>query len=342
MRKISEWTGACLPVAKGFENHIAESGSSSQVGDGGFGNATNSVGRAVTGLAVALLLIAAVSHATWNLILKRVEQGSGGPVFVWLFGTVSTLLYAPLTIYVAFRQAGPQGQPGHPSSPGSGGLWVLIVSGIVHLSYYLLLQHGYRRADFSLVYPLARGTGPLLATAGAVALLGERPSAVALFGALLVSGSIYLLSGGSDRSRGTQKGLGIGLLIGVNIAAYTLWDKYAVSHVMLAPILLDRGANTVTMLLLTPYAIRQWKTVKAVWRANRRAVLAVAALSPLSYILVLQALTFTPASYIAPAREVSILFGTLMGMRLLGEGVSRKRLTGAVGMVVALAALALG
>ena len=140
----------------------------------------------------------------------------------------------------------------------------------------------------------------------------------------------------------SQNGLAIGLLIGVNIAVYTLWDKHAVSNLMVAPLLLDRGANIVLTLLLTPYAVSQWAKVKALWRANRKAVLAVAGLSPLSYILVLQALTFTPASYIAPAREVSILFGTLMGMRLLDEGVSRKRLTGAIGMVVALVALTLG
>lgn len=291
----------------------------------------------MTGLALALLLVAAVGHATWNFVLKRVEQGGrGGPAFIWLLGVVSAVLYAPLMVYEALQQAS------RPAAPGVGSYWVVIVSGLIHLSYYLILQRGYQIGDLSLVYPLARGTGPLLATAGAIVLFGERPTATALAGAALVSASIVLLAGGLRRSGGSRRGLGVGLLIGVNIAAYTLWDSYGVGHVRVPPLLLDRGANIIVTLLLTPFAAARWDQVKSVWRTSRNAVLAVSVLSPLSYILVLQALTFTPASYIAPAREVSILFGTLMGMRWLKEGFTWKRLAGALGMVAALAALSIG
>jgi drug/metabolite transporter (DMT)-like permease len=136
--------------------------------------------------------------------------------------------------------------------------------------------------------------------------------------------------------------VGYGLLTGALIAAYTLWDKYAVSTVLIAPLIYDWLNSLSRSILLTPFAIRHRATLRRDWRQYWRQALIVAVLSPLAYIMVLTALVFTPVSYVAPAREISILFGTIMGARLLAEGDPGRRLLAASGMVAGVIALAIG
>jgi drug/metabolite transporter (DMT)-like permease len=96
------------------------------------------------------------------------------------------------------------------------------------------------------------------------------------------------------------------------------------------------------MLVLGPYAIKRWVEVKHQWQINRKLAIGVAVFNPLSYILVLTALVFTPVSYVAPAREISILFGTLMGTHILSEGHSRRRIISACIMIIGVIGLSLG
>lgn len=133
-----------------------------------------------------------------------------------------------------------------------------------------------------------------------------------------------------------------GLLTGMFIAAYTLWDKQAVAVLVIPPILLDWSANAVRALLLTLVAARRRKRVGEICRSCRPKVLGATLLSPLSYILALTALVFTPVSYVAPAREISILTGVLMAASLLSEGGAKRRVLAASAMVLGVAALALG
>ena len=133
-----------------------------------------------------------------------------------------------------------------------------------------------------------------------------------------------------------------GLLTGAFIAAYTIWDKHAVSALLIPPLLQSWVTTLVTTGLLTPLAVRHRGKVLAIWREHKIEAFGVAVLSPLSYILVLTALVFTPVSYVAPAREISILIGAAMGASLLAEGDVRRRLAAATVMVLGFAALALG
>jgi drug/metabolite transporter (DMT)-like permease len=133
-----------------------------------------------------------------------------------------------------------------------------------------------------------------------------------------------------------------GILTGVIIAGYTVWDKQAVSRFMIPPVLLDWSFSLGRTLVLSPYAIRRWDEVKHQWKINKRPTIGVAVLNPLSYILVLTAMIFTPVSYVAPAREVSILFGTLMGAKILEEEDARRRILGASIMIAGVIALGLG
>lgn len=291
----------------------------------------------MTLLALALVLAAGSFHATWNLLAKRASSGVSGPAFVWLCTALSTLIFAPVAAIVLSENP----------HVGTLGLLFMLGTGILHTGYFLSLQEGYRVGDLSMIYPLARGTGPLLASAAAIALFDERPGPLGAAGILLIVSGVFLLAWEPDSgSRGSARkkwlGMAFGLLTGVFIASYTLWDKYAVSDLSLSPILYYWASLLVEVLLLTPLALRDKEKVRAAWRAHWLETLGVAVLSPFSYVLVLIALVFTPVSQVAPAREISILIGTLMGGRLLAEGGLRQRLVASGLMVVGIAALAVG
>jgi len=286
----------------------------------------------MTGSALTLILAAAVTHATWNFLNKH---AGGHATFTWLVAVLSALLYAPaaITIIEVWRRQ-------------IDFITVGIVAGsaALHTAYFLLLNQGYRVGDLSLVYPLARGTGPLLSSVAAISFLGERPSVIALVGALLIVGGAVILTTNLDRLRqsGAQEALLYALITGLFIAAYTLWDKQAVSHFGVVPLVLDWGANVGRALFLTPIALKYSDQAVAEWLEHKYEAIGCAVLIPLAYILVLTAMQFTPVSYVAPAREISILIGTVMGTRLLGEGDVRRRLAGACAMVLGVVALAVG
>jgi drug/metabolite transporter (DMT)-like permease len=286
----------------------------------------------MTGLAVSLVLGAALVHAGWNYLLKK---SGGGIGFVWLFAALSSLFYAPLAIGIVLLQ------DFHFTTEAFG---FLAASALLHTAYYLLLDRGYRFGDLSVVYPLARATGPFLTVLVAITLLGERPGAVALAGAALVVGGAFFLAASPARLReaGAWRAVAFALLTGCMIASYTVVDKQAVSVALIPPILQDWGANLGRVLVLTPLALRRKEQIKAAWAGQRKAVILVALLCPLSYILVLSAMVFTPVSYVAPAREISILFAALMGAHWLRESDATRRIAAAVTMALGVVALALG
>lgn len=283
-------------------------------------------------LAIALVLIAAVLHATWNYLAKRCY---GGVPFVWLYGTIAMLVYAPLALILIATT---------PITFGATQLAILLGTALLHLIYFLLLTRGYQVADLSLVYPLARGTGPLLATIGAILLLGEQPTVLALAGATLIGVGIFILTGDPRKLRqaGAGQGIRFALMTGTMIAIYTLWDKQAVAVYLIPPLLLDWGSNVTHSIALLPLVRPRWMAVQREWHDHRFRVIAVAILSPLAYILVLTALSFSPVSYVAPMRESSVLIGALMGARLLAEGDTRRRATGAAVIVAGVIAIGLG
>src|SRR5882724_3856548 len=288
----------------------------------------------MTTLALTLILVAAVLHATWNYCAKR---ASGGLPFVFVVNLIIGLCYVPvLAIYFWWK---------HPVMPAGVVPWIL-GSGVLKASYALFLQRGYRTGDFSLIYPLARGTGPLISTLGAIALLGERPSPLALAGGLVIIAAVFFLMDGTKifhESRAhLRTALNYGVLSGVFIAAYTLWDRRGVGALGVPPVLYDAGTAFTLLALITPFALRRRDEVAREWRENRLWAFGVALLSPVAYILVLTALSFTPVSYVAPAREVSIVIGAFIGARVLKESDGVRRVWAAVAMAAGVIALALG
>lgn len=285
----------------------------------------------MTILAIGLVLFSAVLHATWNLLAKRAQ---GDASFTWLYDVLALVIFAPVVFVFILL------------SHTSFSVWTagfIIVSGLLELAYFLLLQRGYRVGDLSLVYPLARGTGPLLATAVAILVLQEHPTPLALLGTGCVIGGVMLIAWGPQRLSEKRSRLAVlyGILTGCCIAGYTLWDKEALSVGHLAPLVLYYGTVCLCVPVLTPFALHHWQDVRFHWRVHRLEAFGIAVLGTISYVLVLTALVFTPVSYIAPSREISVLFGALLGTRLLAEGETKRRLLAAGIIVVGIVALAL-
>jgi drug/metabolite transporter (DMT)-like permease len=247
----------------------------------------------MTTLALVLVLCSAVIHASWNYLAKRV---GGGVTFVWLFAALSGLIYAPLGIGIIILQKPVLGLPQ---------IGFVAVSALIHLTYFTLLSRGYRVGDLSLVYPLARGTGPLLSTFAAILFLGERPTVIAVCGAALIGVGVFVLTGNPRKFREAGNGSAVvyALLTGLTIAMYTLWDKQGVTLMLIPPLLYDWLSNTIRVAALAPYALSKRHEVIQYWREHKREALGVALLSPLSYILMLTALTISPISYVAPGKS---------------------------------------
>lgn len=285
--------------------------------------------------ALALVLTGAICHALWNIIAKK---ASGGLVFVWLFGLVSVVAAAPFSAWVYWNQ--PQ--------QFDGVMWLAALSsGLVHVLYSLVLQQGYRVSDFSVVYPVARGTGPMLSVLAAVVLLNERPSALGWLGVAAVLAGIFMSAGAAEILHGDkrlrQRHLGVlwGVLTGIFIATYTVIDGWAIKSLAMAPLLFYGVGLLFRTVLLTPFALRQPGALRSQWQTQRQAIMVVGLLSPAAYTLVLFAVQLAPLSYVAPVREISMLIGTLFGAKLLKESVKPSQIVGAALMLGGVAALAL-
>ena len=293
----------------------------------------------MTPLALALVLAAALCHATWNLVAKK---AGGGNAFVLMSAILVGIVWGPVVVWVGLQELG-QWALVH---------WALVLtSALIHVLYFRTLLHGYAVSDLTVVYPVARGSGPLLSTLGAVVVLGETVSVLGVAGALAVVGGVFLIAGGPAFLRKAQdpqqrervvSGLRWGALTGLFIAAYTVVDGYAVKVMLISPILVDYVGNVLRIPVMLPFALKKPAEFVNAWRTQWRAALVVAVLGPLSYVMVLYAVRMAPLSHVAPAREVSMLFAALAGGTLLGESDRLLRFVGALAMAAGVIALALG
>lgn len=277
--------------------------------------------------ALALVLFGALCHATWNVVAKK---SGGGLPFVWLFGMVSVIAAMPVAAW-AWQT--------HPQQFDTLMWAAALGSGLIHVLYSLILQQGYRVADFAVVYPVARGSGPMLTVLLSVLLLGERPSLLGGASIAAILAGVFISAGGTDLFSGNtpsrrRQGVFWGLLTGLFIAAYTLLDGWAIRSLGMAPILFYAVGLAFRSLLLAPFALRQPARLAEQWRLHRRAILIVGILSPLAYLLVLFALQRAPLSYVAPVREISMLLGTFVGARRLQEALKPSQYVGAIVMLL--------
>lgn len=272
--------------------------------------------------ALLLVLGAAFAHAGWNVIAHR-SSGTGLP-FLWWGSIASVAVWGvavPLTGGI-----GPGGWAGLAAGAG--------VSAVLHVGYMLLLQRGYAVGDLSTVYATARGTGPLLTVLIAIVVLGERPAPLALVGVLVVLLGIVAIGWigrpGSAARTGAMTGavparrridpaLAYGLATGVAIAAYTIWDAHALRAYELSPVAFMVGCTALEIPIFTVAVWRRRRELRPTLRAQRWRLLAFGVLSPLSYILVLEAVTIAPVALVAPVREVSVVLVSLVGAFVFRE-----------------------
>lgn len=296
-------------------------------------------------LSFSLVILAGLIHALWNIAAKK----AGGDVrFVGFTSILLMLIWAPVGIYFGWDVV-----------PHWGWYeWLLVgVSGILHVVYFITLLRGYRKSDLTVVYPLARGFGPLLSSTTAILFLGEHISLIGALGIAAVIGGVFLITGGPGlvrllRGQTTQaqknteqvqrirNGVFYGLLTGAMIASYTVLDGYAVKVALISPILVDYFGNFVRIGVLLPSLLQDRAATVQAWRAEWKYALLVGTVSPISYVLVLFAMQTAPLSHVAPAREVSMLFAALIGGHLLREGDRVQRLIGA--FCIAAGVIALG
>jgi drug/metabolite transporter (DMT)-like permease len=289
--------------------------------------------------ALALVVLAGLIHASWNIAAKK----AGGDVrFACFSALVMMVVWAPVGLWLGWQQV----------PLWNATAWALVgFSGVLHVVYFVVLLRGYRKADLTVVYPLARGSGPLMSAMVAIVFLGEQISALGFAGIAGVIVGVFLIAGGPgllrqahapEQRQRVRKGMAYGLLTGVFIASYTVVDGYAVKVLMLSPILLDYFGNFVRLVFLVPTVLRDRPAARLLWLAQWKYAAVVGIVSPVSYVLVLYAMQTAPLSHVAPAREVSMLFAALMGGQLLGEGDRVARLIGAACIGLGVMALALG
>ena len=289
--------------------------------------------------ALALVVLAGFIHASWNIAAKKAD---GDVRFVAFTALVLMVFWAPVGVWVGWQQL-----------PLWGVIeWALVLaSALIHVGYFIVLLRGYRKADLTVVYPLARGSGPLLSSMVAIVFLGEQISALGLVGILGVVCGVFLIAGGPglwkaahdpQQQARVRTGIFYGASTGLFIASYTVIDGYAVKVALMSPILVDYVGNLLRLVFLLPTLLRERPVVAQMWRKQRRYALIVGIFSPVSYVLVLYAMQVAPLSHVAPAREVSMLFAALLGGHLLGEKDRGPRILGAALIAMGVMALGLG
>jgi drug/metabolite transporter (DMT)-like permease len=268
--------------------------------------------------ALILVLIAAILHASWNLVLKQARYKQ---VFLWWSLLIGTLCFA--TIF-ASRLALP--------------LWIwpyVLSSAAMEAFYMVTLTIAYDIDDFSLVYPIARGAAPALLVVWTTLFLKEPPSLIGLLGILVLVSGLVLVGGGSiwprlSHTTVSARGILAALMAALCISIYSAIDGAAVRLVPALPYTILVLA--LSALLFAPVVILRYgsRLLLRELNTNWRRIVPVGLAMLLTYILVLQAYTFSRVSYAGAVREVSVVLGALAGWLWLREGFGVVRTVGAL------------
>jgi drug/metabolite transporter (DMT)-like permease len=255
-------------------------------------------------LVFSAVLAAAACHAGWNALLKLNLEPALATALVAM---ASGLVAVPFVLVAGLPDAA---------------AWPYVAASVVvHIGYYLALAEAYRHGDLGHVYPIARGSAPLVTAVIAAAILGEAPGAFGWAGITVLAAGIVLLAvrGGRSARRLDARSVGFALLTSASITAYTLVDgtgaRAAGSAAAYAAwLFLMSGA------VMTLYGF--WRVGPSLGRhlaANWPTALGGAALSTAAYAIAIWAMTVAPIALVAALRETSVLFATLLSTLLLRE-----------------------
>jgi drug/metabolite transporter (DMT)-like permease len=324
--------------------------------------------------AIVLVLAAAIAHASWNLFGKQ-AAATGAACFIWLLAVGVTGIYLPVVAVTAFVTHPRLTCLNWLFLAGTGvlhaGYFLFLQLGyrLGDLSVGYPIGRGTGAMLAALAGVLLLGERPsliggvgILFIVGGVVVVGvpERPGVQAdpvatdpvaadpvaadpVAADPVVANPVAADPPPPGTTRRSAAGaIAFALVTGVFIACYTIWDKYAVGHLRTEPVLQGYAGFPVMALVFTPFALHDRTRLAQVWKSFRLQVIGAVLLSPLAYILVLIALSFSAVSAVAPAREVSVLFGVLLGRRKLGEGRTARRLAAAAAIVAGIIAVAVG
>ena len=267
--------------------------------------------------ALALALGAAVLHACWNLLLARAPDVEAATAVALVAGVV---VFAPVA--VVFWEADER-------------VWTFVaVSSMLQLTYFLLLAAAYGRAEMSFVYPIARGSAPVLVLVAGYAILGSHVSLSQLAGVLLVVGGVLCVRGVTGVA--SARDLALALAIGACIASYTLLDKYGIRYA--SPVTYEELCTVPAAAVFAALALAR-RGRQAVRQAVGPAAIGAGIAAFGAYLLVLAALARAPAASVAAVRETSVVIAAALAAPVLGERVTRMRLAGTVLVVAGVALL---
>jgi uncharacterized membrane protein len=261
--------------------------------------------------ALALALGAAFLHAFWNLVLARAPDIEAATAVALAAGVVA---FAPVAALA--WEAEPDVWP------------YLAVTSLLQLLYFVLLTAAYARAELSFVYPIARGSAPVLVLLAGVLLLDEAASAAEAGGVLLVAAGVLLVRGIGGRAGAVD--LALALAIGACIASYTLLDKRGIEYA--SPVVYQELSMILPAGAFLAYVLAR-RGRRGVRAALGPATVAAGLATFGAYVLVLAALARASAAPVAAVRETSVVIATALAVPLLGERVGRARLAGAVVVV---------
>lgn len=278
----------------------------------------------MTTLALGLILLSSVAHTGWNFLLKR---SGNKEVFVWGLLIAGSVLLAPVGVVLAWH-----------NSIDPIGWWFVTTTTVLHALYFGLLGRSYIDGDLSMVYPIARGMGPMLIPVLAVVFLGETISTSAIAGIIVIIVGLYTVSWWGNFRQLARQPLDFlrnpssryAILTGVTIATYSIVDKRGVDHVQ--PFLYMYLMMLGSAIGLSPYILLKHGLdgIKHEVRTNSVFMSMAGCLAFLAYGLVLTAFSLSMVSYVAPAREVGIVITVLIGVLLLREPFGMGRLLGSV------------
>ncbi len=279
----------------------------------------------MSSLAILIVMISAVMHASWNTLARRTDEPYA---FFFTLNLIASVLWLPVALAAGW------------SDPPSGSdLLLVAVSGSLQVLYFVTLSAAYRHGGITLVYPIARGTGVALVPLVAMVLFDERPTpagwigiAATLVGIVLL-GTTNVLGSDLERSDGKRAAVAFAFGTGIVIATYSLFDNFGVEAVN--PVVYGYGLIATSVAIQAPFVIlRRRGVVRRQLTENLRASTAGAVLVMGAYMLVLIALTSSNVSYVVPLRETSIVFALLLGVAVLREAVSPLRI-GTAGVIAA-------
>ncbi len=267
--------------------------------------------------AIGILLVSALLHTTWNLVIKQAKDKY---IIMWWMVVVSGAIGFGTLLFTGL----PPRQ-----------MWIFApLSALTEAAYFVILSYAYRDSDFSLIYPVARGAAPAFLALWTYLFLRERPTGGGAIGLAMIIGGLVIIGASSFLQVRIEKlhfkGIAAALVISLLISIYTVIDGTAVKFGSALPYVMTMFV--LVPLPITPFVLREygWTRLKAEWTRQSFRIPLIGILGVTAYLLAVTAYSIAPLNYSGAIREVSVVMGAFAGWQFLGEKMGGMRVIGAV------------